>query len=150
MSWASFTFPTNPIAPGPRARQVGGLLPITTVHGRNYLVYFLGAREKVSDHSASPGNKVQEVTQWSDMWTLQLPSSDMETRPKLGMREATKPTGIKNTIRSALGAQSGRHTWARVEVAVPPDSTTLQEKLYPRPRAHFGYDVLEDGTSVVF
>lgn len=44
-SWESFTFPTNPMAPGPRARHDGALLPISTGWGRNYLIYLFGARD---------------------------------------------------------------------------------------------------------
>ncbi|KAF2652014.1 hypothetical protein K491DRAFT_605797 [Lophiostoma macrostomum CBS 122681] len=145
--WDTFTFPTNPMAPGPRPRHDGGLLPITTGFGRNYLAYLLGAREKSSE-SHLPEDVSHDVTQWSDMWTLQLLSSDLQPQAKLSISEVIKPAKIKDAIRSAFGADSGQHAWAEVEVQVP---TNLEGegKLHPGPRAYFGCDVLEDGKSAV-
>jgi hypothetical protein len=146
IDWQTIDFPTNPMAPGPRPREDGGLLPITTGYGRNFLVYFLGAREKPSEHDESEG-----VTQWSDMWTLQLPSSDLSAKPKLSISEAIKPAKIKDAIRSILpGTESGVYTWAEVEVQVPnPDQLNAEGKLHPGPRSSFGCDVMADGRSVV-
>jgi hypothetical protein len=146
--WETFTFATNPIAPGPRARHGGGLLPITTGYGRNYLVYFFGTREN-SPEGVVPEDETHDVKQWSDMWTLQLPSSDLDTKPKLNIKEAIKPAKIKDAIRSVFGAGSGKYTWAEAEVQVP-DLETPEGKLHPGPRASFGYDIMGDGKTVVF
>lgn len=178
--WTTLTFPTNPLAPGPRARHGGALLPITTGYGRNYLVYFLGARSQPTSSSAttrlgmtgdekftigeaeeaqSPPSEPRaqheeheekDVTQWSDMWTLQLPSSDLEAKPKLSIKEAIKPAKIKDAIRSGLGAETGKWGWAEVEMTVPEELGAAEGKLHPGPRAWFGSDVMEDGKSVVF
>ena len=146
VDWQTIDFPTNPIAPGPRPREDGGLLPINTGYGRNFLVYFLGGRAKPSSHDESEG-----VTQWSDMWTLQLPSSDLSATPALSISEAIKPAKIKDNIRSILpGTKSGVYSWAEVEVQVPnPDQLNAQGKLHPGPRSCFGCDVMKDGRSVV-
>lgn len=147
-TWQTFTFPTNPIAPGPRPRHGGGLLAVTTGFGRNYLTYFLGAIDKPSDSVASPENETHDKTQWSDMWTLQLPSSDLEAKPKLSVKEAIKPAKIKDAIRSAFGAETGKHSWAEVELKLP-DPQISEGKLHPGPRGFFGCDVMGDGRTAV-
>jgi hypothetical protein len=147
--WETFTFPTNPIAPGPRAREGGGFLPITTGYGRNYLVYFLGAVSKPSDSTIVSEDETHNITQYSDMWTLQLPSSDLELKPSWSVKDAIKPAKIKDAIRSVLGAETGKHTWGEVEVVLPTDLLVPDGKLHPGPRGFFGCDVMDDGRTVV-
>jgi hypothetical protein len=151
LKWATLTFPTNPIAPGPRARHGGALLPVTTGYGRNYLVYLLGARD-TSSSPTSPEAKDKEadLTQWSDTWVLQLPSSSLEPKPALSLGEAIKPAHIKDVIRSGVGADSGTWSWAEVEVKIPTELEAHEGKLHPGPRAFFGADVSGNGASVVF
>jgi hypothetical protein len=141
-SWETIAFPTNPLVPGPRPREYGGLLHITTSYGRNYLLYFFG------DLSTSSEEK-SEATQWSDMWTFQLPSSDVEVEASTNPSKAVKAAKIKDWIRSKLGAESGEHTWAEVEVKPPGDLPSTQGKVHPGPRSSFGCDVSTDGKSVV-
>lgn len=167
-NWTTLTFPTNPIVPGPRARHSGALLPISTGYGRNYLIYLLGERSQASSHGASTTSNfteqnlssitsdaekedTQEPTQWSDTWALQLPSSDIQPQAKTNIKDAIKPAKIKDAIRSGVGADSGKWTWAEVEVRVPDDLGEAQAgKLHPGPRALFGADVAADGKSIVF
>ncbi|KAH9866548.1 hypothetical protein J1614_008238 [Plenodomus biglobosus] len=155
MLWQSLTFPTNPLAPGPRARREGALLPISTGYGRNYLIYLLGARNYDSATSITnredPTNS-HEVTQFSDTWVLQITSSDLEAKPALSFKEAIKPAKIKDAIRSAFGAETGHLTWSEAVVQVPADKELEDEdgKLHPGPRALFGADVMPNGSSVVF
>ncbi|KAJ4294108.1 hypothetical protein N0V90_007798 [Kalmusia sp. IMI 367209] len=122
--WTTLTFPTNPLVPGPRARHAGALLPISTGYGRNYLIYLLGARSEPPSSTAntttskfieqdlrSPtSDKIQpeqekaeqeKPTQWSDTWTLQLPSSNLDPQAKLNIKDAIKPAKIKDAIRAA-------------------------------------------------
>lgn len=164
--WTTLTFPTNPIVPGPRARHAGALLPISTGYGRNYLVYLLGARSKSSASTTTTSNfteqdlstitsdkddTAEKPTQWSDAWALQLPSSNLEPQAKLSVKDAIKPAKIKDAIRSGVGADSGKWTWAEIEVGVPEDLGDAEAgKLHPGPRAFFGADVMADGTSIVF
>ncbi|KAK7942605.1 uncharacterized protein PG986_011718 [Apiospora aurea] len=129
VSWESIIFPTNPLAPGPRPRENGGLLHVSTGYGRNYLLYFFGERS------------------WSDMWTLQLPSSDVAHK-STSLSEAVQPAKIKDAIRALFGA-SGKHTWAEVQVKPPGDVSGHAGKLHPGPRGFFGYDVMGTGNSVV-
>ena len=152
-TWDSFTFPTNPMAPGPRARHDGALLPVTTGWGRNYLIYLLGARDSPAS-PAAPDNQAQskEITQWSDTWVVQIPSSDLGAKPSLSLKEAIKPAKIKDAIRSVIGADTGHLKWAEAVVQVPSDKV-LEEaegKAHPGPRALFGADVMKNGHSVVF
>ncbi|KAI1341226.1 hypothetical protein F5Y15DRAFT_422484 [Xylariaceae sp. FL0016] len=140
-TWSSTSFPTNPLAPGPRSRSNGGLIPVTTGYGRNYLLYFFGDRQGDAETSDTP--------QWSDLWTFQLPSSDPEMKASLSMAEAIKPAKIKDQIRSKLGADTGGSSWAEVEVQPPGDLQAHAGKAHPGPRSSFGYDVAPDGKSVV-
>ncbi|KAK8044501.1 hypothetical protein PG993_004525 [Apiospora rasikravindrae] len=150
-TWESIIFPTNPLAPGPRPRENGGLLHVSTGYGRNYLLYFFGERSTASSPTASGEEKTppssSKPTQWSDMWTLQLPSSDVAHK-STSISEAVQPAKIKDGIRALFGA-SGKHTWAEVQVRPPGDVSGHTGKLHPGPRGFFGYDVIEKGNSVV-
>ena len=154
--WESFTFPTNPMAPGPRARHDGALLPISTGWGRNYLIYLLGARDgpspATSTTSPDDPNQLGEATQWSDTWVLQIPSSDLEAKASLTLKDAIKPAKTKDAIRSAIGADTGHLSWAEAVVQLPSDKALedADGKLHPGPRAFFGADVMQNGSSIVF
>jgi hypothetical protein len=155
MSWESFTFPANPMAPGPRARHDGAFLPITTGWGRNYMTYLLGARDdsfstKVPSIEEKP--KEAQVTQFSDTWVLQIPSSDLEAKAAWSLKDAIKPAKIKDAIRHAIGAETGHLAWAEALVQLPSEKQLEEDdgKLHPGPRAFFGADVMENGHSVVF
>ncbi|CAJ2504755.1 Uu.00g121490.m01.CDS01 [Anthostomella pinea] len=140
-TWGSTSFPTNPLAPGPKARDNGGVVPVSTGFGRNYLLYFFGDRQG----DAANG----DLLQWSDLWTFQLPSSQPEMKASWNMAEAIKPAKIKDQIRTAFGADTGGSSWAEVEVQVPGDLQASEGKAHPGPRGSFGYDVTADGKSVV-
>ncbi|KAI2607716.1 uncharacterized protein GGS25DRAFT_497182 [Hypoxylon fragiforme] len=142
-TWETISFPTNPLAPGPRPRSNGGLIPVTTGYGRNYLLYFFGDRQDATDKEGG-------LLQWSDLWTFQLPSSDVEVKATTTkVAEAIKPAKIKDAIRSKFGAETGNLTWAEVEVQPPGDLQEHEGKVHPGPRSSFGYDVTSDGQSVV-
>jgi hypothetical protein len=156
MSWESFTFPANPLAPGPRARHDGAFLPLTTGWGRNYMTYLLGDRDD-SSHSeevtkTEKPKDAGQVTQFSDTWALQIPSSDLEAKPAWSLKNAIKPAKIKDAIRHAIGAETGHLAWAEAVVQLPLEKQLEEEdgKLHPGPRAFFGADVMENGHSVVF
>lgn len=155
MSWESFTFPINPLVPGPRARHDGAFLPLTTGWGRNYMIYLLGAKEEF-DTSAGLKNEASKeeeaITQYSDTWALQIPSSDLEAKAAWSLKDAIKPAKIKDAIRHAIGAETGHLKWAEAVVQAPSDKQMLEAdgKLHPGPRAFFGADVMESGHSVVF
>lgn len=159
--WSHVPFPTNPLTPGPQPRTGAGLLPISTGYGRQYLLYMFGSRQEVQakisapDENTSPEAKPNTETKdqspvfWSDMWTYQLPSSSPELRANL--YEALKPAKLKDTIRGALGMDSGKHSWGEVEVQPPSDSdlAASEGKVHPGPRAAFACDVMKDGKAVV-
>lgn len=156
MSWESFTFPANPFAPGPRARHDGALLPVTTGWGRNYMTYLLGARDISSPtagvSAADKTKDLEEVTQFSDTWNLQIPSSDVDAKPSWSLKNAIKPAKIKDAIRHAIGAETGHLAWAEAVLQLPSDKQLEEEdgKLHPGPRAFFGADTMENGHSLVF
>lgn len=148
--WSSTSFPTNPLTPGPRPRVGGGLLPISTGYGRNYLLYFFGARQNPahSSDTTSPED-TEDPTQWSDTWTFQVVSSQPELKATTSFSDAIKPSAIKDAIRSKLGYGTGEHSWAEVEVQPPGDLVEGQGKIHPGPRAFFGCDFVNGGGSVV-
>jgi hypothetical protein len=153
MSWDTFTFPTNPMAPGPRARQDGALLPIHTGYGRNYLIYLLGARADMSSSTATAPEdlkQAKDTTQWSDTWALQIPASDLQMKASTSFKEAIKPAKIKDAIRSALGAETHELSWSEAVVQVPSEKELegTDGKLHPGPRAFFGADVMHDEKSI--
>ncbi|KAF2857974.1 hypothetical protein K470DRAFT_222279 [Piedraia hortae CBS 480.64] len=151
--WHTVTFPTNPLTPGPRPRAGAGLLPVTTGYGRHYLLYILGARQDASspvEAQTEPPEvhpeSAEEPKYWSDVWTYQLPSSQVKPT---SITDSFKPAKIKDSIRSALGYDSGQHSWAEVEVLPPTDMQLGAGKVHPGPRGFFGCDVMADGQSVV-
>ncbi|KAH7374277.1 hypothetical protein BKA66DRAFT_468172 [Pyrenochaeta sp. MPI-SDFR-AT-0127] len=155
-TWESISFPTNPMAPGPRARHDGALLPISTGWGRNYLVYLFGVRQDsaLTTNIPKPEHRedAEDTTQWSDTWVLQITSSDLEAKASFTLKEAIKPAKIKDVIRSAVGADTGHLSWSEAIVQIPSDKA-LEEvdgKMHPGPRAFFGADVMESGSSLVF
>lgn len=152
MSWDTFTFPTSPIAPGPRARQDGALLPIHTGYGRNYLVYLLGARADASTTNATleDPKQAKEITYWSDAWVLQIPSSDLQLKASTSFKEAVRPAKIKDAIRSAIGVETHELSWSEAVIQVPleKEMEETEGKLHPGPRAFFGSDVMYDEKSI--
>tara|TARA_R110002003_G_scaffold116_22_gene10265 strand:- start:2278 stop:3393 length:1116 start_codon:yes stop_codon:yes gene_type:complete len=155
MSWESFDYPTNPLAPGPRARHDGAFLPLTTGWGRNYITYLLGARDDIDVSDKELGEKsrsVEDSTQFSDTWVLQIPASDVDAKPAWSLKNAIKPAKMKDAIRHAIGASTGHLVWAEAVVQLPSEKQLEEEegKLHPGPRAFFGADVMENGHSVVF
>ncbi|KAI1760024.1 hypothetical protein GGR53DRAFT_511487 [Hypoxylon sp. FL1150] len=140
-SWETVPFPTNPLVPGPRPRVRCGLVPITTGLGRNYLLYFFGDRQNATENDDLP--------QWNDLWTFQLPSSNPDVKATTKITEAFKPAKIKDQIREKLGVGSGHYNWAEVELQPPGDLKVFGGKVHPGPRSSFGYDVTADGRSVV-
>ncbi|TKA64857.1 hypothetical protein B0A55_11749 [Friedmanniomyces simplex] len=158
--WQTIPFPTNPMTPGPRPRFGAGLLPITTGYGRNYLAFFFGARQhaggdsSTSSETQKPSTQdspttTNEPTYWSDIWTYQLPSTSHEAKPTFSLSEAIKPAKIKDSIRHALGYDSGGHSWGEAEVMPPADLEASAGKVHPGPRGFFGCDVMKDGRSFV-
>jgi hypothetical protein len=140
-TWSTVSIPTNPLTPGPKLRANGALLPVTTGYGRNFLVYFFG------EHL---GNAAENsLRQWSDIWTFQLSSSDIEVKATTTMTDVIKPAKIKDQIRSKLGVDTGTASWAEVEVQVPGDLKGHEGKVHPGPRSLFGYDVTPDKKGVV-
>ncbi|KAI7155698.1 galactose oxidase [Hortaea werneckii] len=154
--WHSVPFPTNPMTPGPKPRHGAGLVPISTGHGRHYLIYMLGAREpgavgSKTDDVPPPAEegKPEEPQYWSDMWTYQLPSAMPAPESQWNLSAAFNPASIKDSIRSALGYDSGQHSWSEIEVLPPPDLELMAGKVHPGPRGFFGCDVMEDGRNLV-
>lgn len=74
----------------PVPRKHAGFLPTTTGAGREFLLYFMG--------EDAPGSTVP------DIWTFQIAS------------DKTSPAVLKDKIRSAFGAATGEHQWARCDV----------------------------------
>ncbi|KAM0816873.1 hypothetical protein AB5N19_02675 [Seiridium cardinale] len=143
-TWDTIQFPTNPLTPGPRPREKGGLSYVTTGFGRSYLLYFLGDRQPDSTTGTESGPPLQ----WSDIWSLQLPASSLGVQKSTSISEAIKPAKIKDAIRSSLGYDTGTYSWAEVEVKPPGDLPEPEGKVHPGPRSSFGCDVLANKRDV--
>jgi hypothetical protein len=125
LTWKTTDFPSNPLTPGPKRREGGVLVPVTTGMGRVYLVYMFGEARGAENEFCS------------DIWVLQPPASG--------------PAKVKDVIRDKIpvpGIDSGEMSWAEMEL-VPEEKTALEGKAHPGPRGLFGADVLE-GKNVVF
>ena len=114
LRWERVDFPSNPLAPGPKVRDGGALVPVSTGYGRRHLVYMFGGT-------------VGEAQEFHpDVWSLQLPSG------------AFTPSSIKDAIRERLpGVESGSLTWSGVEI-VPTEMLGHEGKAHPGPIAFFG------------
>jgi hypothetical protein len=153
--WSHREFPANPLTPGPKARAGAELIPISTGYGRQYLLYMFGKRAappssdfgKEGAHQPQGEAQNNDLEFHSDMWTYQLPSSNLEARANI--YEALKPAKIKDAIRGALGMDDGKHSWAEVEVVPTANLDVTEGKLHPGPRASFAADVMKDGVTVV-
>ena len=150
-NWKTLSFPTNPLTPGPRPRENGGLVPVTTGFGRNFLLYFLGARQELtkSDHAGASWADDDVSLKWGDVWTFQLPSGDIEFKATSTIKEAIKPAKIKDHIRTKLGVDTGNASWAEADVQPLEHDERDEGKINPGPRSHFGYCQTTDGKSVV-
>ncbi|KAK4183551.1 hypothetical protein QBC35DRAFT_443201 [Podospora australis] len=130
MKWETVTFPTSPIAPGPKPREGAALVPITSGYGREYLVYMFGC---------SPSSDDKEKEFFSDIWTLQLPSA--------------RNTGAKakDKIREKLpGMESGEFSWSEAELIATEQLAVTEGKVHPGPRGLFGADSDGQGKTAVF
>ncbi|KAL2266681.1 hypothetical protein VTJ83DRAFT_6033 [Remersonia thermophila] len=114
--------------PGPEPREGGALIPLTTGHGREYLVYLLGCSENPSG----------ETRFHSDIWTLQLPARKHSI--------ASAVDKLRGTFMPHR--DTGEFRWAEAEI-VPTEQGTGEEKAYPGPRAMFGADTCLNGRGVV-
>ncbi len=136
LAWKTVTFPTNPLTPGPKPREGGALIPLSTGHGRNYLVYMFGCDDshnlKHKDDSQS-----LETPFYADIWSLQIPS--------YGYSAAAAKDKIRDKLR---GMDSGQFTWAAAEL-VPTEQMQSDGKVHPGPRASFGADSCFDGKGAV-
>ncbi|KAK4132709.1 hypothetical protein BT67DRAFT_425021 [Trichocladium antarcticum] len=126
LKWETVAFPANPLAPGPKPRAGGALVPLSTGFGREYLVYMFGCSDK--------GAKEY----YSDVWTLQLPAHGHNL------------AAAKDKIRQKLpGMESGEFSWAEAEI-VPTEQMSQEGKMHPGPRGLFGADSCLDGQGAVF
>ncbi|KAL2119104.1 hypothetical protein VTJ04DRAFT_6064 [Mycothermus thermophilus] len=112
---------------GPEPREGGALIPLTTRHGREYLVYMFG-------YSDSNGEKKFH----SDVWTLQIPA---KRHTLAAMTDKLRETLLP-------GGDSGEWHWAQAEVVLP-EHNGADAKVHPGPRAMFGADSCLDGHGVV-
>ncbi|KXX78250.1 Acyl-CoA-binding domain-containing protein 4 [Madurella mycetomatis] len=125
--WKTVDFPANPLTPGPKPREGGALVPITTGYGRAYLVYMFG--------SSDDGEGKREY--YSDVWTLQLPTKGFN------------PASAKDKVRKELPIiESDEFRWAEAEI-VPTEQVTEEGKVHPGPRGLFGADSCLNGRGVV-
>lgn len=127
--WGTVQYPANPLAPGPQPRAGGALVPLSTGHGREYLVYLFGRSEGSTTGA--------EEKYYSDIWTLQLPA------------HRRSAAAVKDAIREKLPrAESNEFRWAEAEI-VPTEQLVEGGKVHPGPIAQFAVDSCLDGQGVV-
>ncbi|KAK4446484.1 hypothetical protein QBC34DRAFT_411301 [Podospora aff. communis PSN243] len=129
LTWKTHTFPTNPLTPGPHPREGAALVPLSTGHGRHYLVYMFGCAD---------AGKLSPEGFYSDIWTLQLPSH--------GFTAAAAKDKIRDKL---LHHSSGTFSWASAEL-IATEQMHPDGKVHPGPRALFGADSCFDGKGVLF
>ncbi|KAL1840793.1 hypothetical protein VTJ49DRAFT_7748 [Mycothermus thermophilus] len=115
-------------SPGPEPREGGALIPLTTGHGREYLVYMFGCSTTASG----------EKKFHSDIWTLQLPAKKHSL--------AAAADKFRETFFSH--GDTGVFHWAEAEI-VPTEQGGGEGKVLPGPRAMFGADRCLNGRGVV-
>lgn len=117
----------------PLARRGAKLLPITTGHGRNYVLLL-------------PGVSIEDETKFiNDIWVLQIRSSpDSATIVKDKVRDAiSNVTGGK-----VFEGGSGEFDWRKVEIEAKEEEPGTEGKSLPGPIAYYAADNV-DGTAVV-
>lgn len=162
--WITIEKPSNPLTPEARPRRAGGIVPITTGYGRNYLLLILGAKEEMansayrtataindtmassSSSATAPGTPAvppEDVPEsWSDIWALQLPSG------------TSTAASAKDVARSKLGLEDHVYEWAEVDILTPDaEAKNLvsgsEGKQHPGPRSWLACAPL-DGQRVIF
>lgn len=126
--WQTVDFPANPLAPGPKPRVGGALVPVDLGMGRKFLLLFFGR---------AVGKDEEEAAYYPDVWALQLPTH--------GVSAASAKDAIRDKV---PGLESGEFSWAEVEI-VPTEQTEPEGKAHPGPRACFGADACLDGKAVI-
>ncbi|KAK3348686.1 hypothetical protein B0T25DRAFT_519080 [Lasiosphaeria hispida] len=142
LTWETHEFPTNTLTPGPSPREGAALVPLTTGHGRAYLIYMFGSSPSpVPDpKTRAPSTPQHEPVYFSDIWALQLPS------------HRRSAAAAKDVIREKLpGMQAGTLQWAEAEIVPTEQMLQAGGKVHPGPRVLFsGYDACFGGEGVVF
>lgn len=127
--WTTIDYPTNPLTPGPQSRYAAGLHQIFTGYGRTYLLLMFGSKDQPNDEGR---NKTKPPEFWSDIWTLQLPST------------SKTPAQAKDVTRESMGVESGEAKWAEVEIVPRQAADVADGKSHPGPRAYFGSAAVDD------
>ncbi|KAK7722680.1 hypothetical protein SLS57_004885 [Botryosphaeria dothidea] len=134
--WDTIPVPSNPLVPGPDTRRDGaGALPISTGHGRNYLLYLFGQKRNDDQPSELPP-KSKDF--FSDAWTFQLPSS------------GSSLAIVKDSVRDKLGIDSGEGSWAEAEVKLHAEEFSHEGKVHPGPRSFFATSNIDDKKVVLW
>ncbi|KAF2431572.1 hypothetical protein EJ08DRAFT_610606 [Tothia fuscella] len=130
--WQTITLPSSPEQPIPESRTGSQLIPISTGHGRNYILQLFGVKHTPLETLSS------EQAYLSDMWTLQLPSS------------STSVTKLKDSTRETLNFFSGEFSWGKVEVVARDQEVASEGKSLPGPLAHFAVSSIDDKTVLLW
>ncbi|KAH7055933.1 hypothetical protein B0J12DRAFT_569022 [Macrophomina phaseolina] len=134
--WDTIPVPSNPLVPGPDTNRDGATaVPISTGHGRNYLLYLFGQKRSDSQPSELPP-KSKDF--FSDAWTLQLPSA------------SSSLAVAKDSVRDKLGMDSGEGSWAEAEVKLHKEEFSHEGKVHPGPRSFFAASNIDDKTVVLW
>ena len=130
----------------PDARQGAKLVPVSTGHGRKYLLLLPGISLSSSSNTSEPG----QADFAPSTWALQLPSSPSSgaqikdsTRDKLDEAEVPGSQAV-------LGGDSGAWSWAEVVIEARNEEMGTEGKSLPGPIAWYGADVVSvSGSEIV-
>jgi hypothetical protein len=122
----------------PSSRQGAKILPITTGHGRNYLLLL-------------PGTSLSSTQDFiPDIWALQLPSSSTSaSKAKDAARDTLDNANVPGS-QAVLGGDSGEFSWAQVEIEARNEELGSEGKSLPGPIVWYGADVVGDGQVVIW
>lgn len=119
----------------PSARQGAKLLPVTTGHGRNYLLLLPGT--SASGHEPS-------------IWALQLPSTPSSSAAAKDTTRDTLDSANVPGSQAVLGGESGEWSWAEVQIEARNEEMGSEGKALPGPLSWYSADVVSGSEIVIW
>lgn len=124
--------PSTTDTPLPQTRSGNQILPISTGHGRQYLLLLPGVSSKPKETFSDTPSYL------TDLWTLQLSS------------DSSSLTKIKDATREQINIRSGEFTWSEVVVEARMEELGTKGKALPGPLAHYAADNVDAKTILLW
>ncbi|KAK7529208.1 uncharacterized protein J3D65DRAFT_175248 [Phyllosticta citribraziliensis] len=155
-TWTTIQVPANPLVQSPSTPRSGaGLLPVSTGHGRHYLLYLFGqAASSTKTTSPSDAQLSQAATADTDSDSNTFANPDSPNSSLLYSFQlpshGTSLAAAKDGARDVVGLDSGAAAWAEVDIALPTEEYAHEGKAHPGPRANFACANVNDKTVVIW